>query len=226
MAASATLKVLRAAVRLGEFTQPELAAVSGTSYETVKKVLRAERDDRTVEQLDRTIGGARGRPRVVWRVVDRAAIEARLDASRREAEDIAETLSTPGEVPLMYSPLDAALSAAEDRLVYALMAGDRRDAAGFARDALAEIEPFGDDLKADDGGRSGRRKRNVRIPVGRAEVIRALAACLAGAEAREGQGPSWWEAYDAIHAFDHAPQAALHKVFLTGLVDLVDQRTH
>ena len=72
MAASATLKVLRAAVRLGEFTQPELAAVSGASYETVKKVLRTERDERTVEQLDQTVGGTRGRPRVVWRVVDRA----------------------------------------------------------------------------------------------------------------------------------------------------------
>jgi hypothetical protein len=224
MAASATLKVLRAAIGLGEFTQPELAAISGASYETVKKVLRAERDDRTVEQLDQTIGGAKGRPRVVWRVIDRAAIEARLDAGRREAEDIAETLSTSGEVPPMYSPLDAALSAAEDRLVLALKAGEPGDAASFARDALAELEPFREDLKADDGGRSGRRKRNVGIPVGRAEVVRALAACLAGDDNRGTQGASWWGAYDAIHAFDHAPQAALHKTYLTGLVDLVDHR--
>ena len=221
MAASETLKVLRAAVQLGEFTQPELAVVSGASYEMVKKVLRAERDERTVEQLDRTVGGTKGRPRVMWRVIDRAAIQARLDSSRRDAEGDAEAWSTPGEVPLMYSPLDTALSAAEDRLVFALRARNQEDCAGFARDALAELGPYGDELKADDRGRRQGQKRNLPLPVGRADVTAAMAGYLASAEAR---GPLWRQAFDAIRAFDNAPQAWLHKLFLVALVDMADRR--
>lgn len=220
MAADETLKVLRTAIQLEVFTQPILTMNSEVSYETVKRVLRAEQDRGTVEQLDETVSSAKRQP-PEWRVTDRVAIQARLDSSRDETGGGAETSSTPGEVSIMYSPLEAALSAAEDRLVFALHAGDPGDAAGFAGDALAELEPFREDLKTDDRDRRIGRKRNLPTPVGRADVVYGIAAYLVSTEVR---GPLWGQAFDAVRTFDNAPQAGLHKMFLAALIELADQR--
>jgi hypothetical protein len=231
MAIRETLKVLRAAAQLDEFTQPELAAISGASYEMVKKVLRAERAKGTVVQLDRTASSSPGRPPVLWRVADRAAIERAIDAHRTEAEGVAETLSRPGEVPHVHSSqLDAALAAAEDRLVFALSSDDRSDAAGFARDAVATIEehekelPLDDDTGADQAGPQPKLRRNVPIRLGRARVIRAICEYLMSDEDLGVQGLLWCRAFDAVASFDHARQAGLHKLFMSSLVDLATER--
>ena len=124
----------------------------------------------------------------------------------------------------MHSPhVEAALSAAEDRLVFALNTADGRDAAGFARDALAEIEDYEDELSIDDRGSGDppppQPHRNVPVRVGRAEVIRAMSDYLTSDERLGVQGPLWRRAFDSVGAFDHSRQAGLHKFFLVSLVD-------
>ncbi|HEY6780584.1 MAG TPA: hypothetical protein VI111_06485, partial [Thermoleophilaceae bacterium] len=57
-----TLRVLQVALDLRVFTMPQLASDAGVSYETVKRVLRAEEQGRTVERTGETAARRVGRP--------------------------------------------------------------------------------------------------------------------------------------------------------------------
>jgi hypothetical protein len=221
--AAQTLRVLRHALELERFTAPELATVSGASYETVKKVLRAERDSTIVQTGEKATSGL-GRPAEIWQVSDARAIAVRL-------EDVREQVQKLGAAAERRSDPDALLATAEDNVLFALDAGDDTDSRLSAAQALAALEesqvdwstvPSQEDILPGLPART----RNLSSPVGRGWVLGTLAHYLASDETTGFAGPLWRRAFAALAAVDDPTQDALHKRFLVELVRHADAKVN
>jgi hypothetical protein len=221
-----SLRILRSALDLQEFTKPELAAMSGASYESVKKVLGQERG-RTVDKTGDTVKSPTGRPSDVWHVTDPRGIQARIERSRDGAREIMELANATLREA---TASESALCNAEDLMAFAMSASepdDVQDLACRARDeATRALEgtplervpdiptnvPFG-------------KKRNVPLHEGRAQIIHALSDYMVSDEAQGTHGRLWRRAFGCLASFDSPDQAELHKVFMVGLMNLAHQRT-
>jgi len=220
-----SLRVLRIALELEEFTKPELAALSGVSYETVKKVLGQERG-RTLDKTGDTVKPPTGRPSEVWRVINRDGILHRLGRSRDGAKEIVDLIDNPLRI---LDPTESALANAEDLIIFALNAGEPGDLDDFARRAHGEVtqmfEPRLFDLPTDgDFDPPFAEKRNVPLQLGRAQIVHAYSEYLLSTEAQGTNGPLWRRAFHRLASFDNPEQAALHKLLMSGLVTMAIER--
>jgi hypothetical protein len=207
--AAQTLRVLRCAVELGEFTKTELADQADVSYETVKRVLRNEAGA-TIARTEQTSTGGVGRPATIWAVIDSDAIAERLRLAAQEVEPSAEDRAPT-------RTLDDDLALAEDYVVLALEADIESDARDYARRALAALgdaRPAGEQTPG----------RNLPVREARSLIVVALAEYVLGDETAGVAGESWRRAFSAIEAVDLPEEAAMHKRFLIDLVYLATQR--
>jgi hypothetical protein len=222
--AAQTLRVLRHALELEQFTAPELATVSGASYETVKKVLRTEKDSTIVQTGEKASSGP-GRPAEIWQVSDARAIAVRLEDVRDQVQELGAAASERRTDP------EALLASAEDNILFALHSDDETDSRRNAAQALAALEDSQVDwatVPSEEDILPGlpARTRNLSSPVGRGWVLGTLAHYLASDESTGLAGPLWRRAFAALAAVDDPTQDALHKRFLVELVRHVDARAN
>ncbi len=218
--ATQTLRVLRFALELEAFTMPQLVSCSGVSYETVKRVLRAEEGRLVGRTGDKASRGV-GRPADVWTVIAVAAIEARLEAAQ-------EVLSAAEKQAAVAEPAtagDSYLAHAEDQLAFALRAGDPDDAAAFAAKAIGALEDANiEPAPMEPALGSLRAIRNVPKRQARASIIDAMSKYILSNEAKGLDGPMWRRAFRALATAELPHQVALHRRFMVDLVRLADER--
>jgi hypothetical protein len=217
-----TLRALWHAVELQYFTAPQLAAVSGTSYETVKKVLRTE-DGRTIVRTGKRSTSALGRPADIWEVSDAAAIRERFEGVRDQLEEL-RAIGIAGEAEATEAEVDSdtALATAEDQVLFAFQADDR-DSQRLASEALATLQTarvHWTDLFSFEDILPGFpvQSRNLPSRIARGWVLGTIARYLASDECTGFSGPLWRGAFAAVAAVDDPAQDALHKRFLVELV--------
>ncbi len=157
------LRILAAAAALGEFTVPELAAHTGILPGTVSQVLRRERAGRGLFEQTSLSRPSKGRPAVLWRVRQAAAI---LEELAHEESEVAGLQAETGA--------HAGSEAAHEP------AGQHHRWLGSAEEALAQI--WETDDRADQKMLAGVAVNFLRAADPRAEVTGALT-----------DQPDWWE---------------------------------
>jgi hypothetical protein len=133
------LRILAAAAALGEFTVEELVAFSGANENTVRAVLRRERELFEATGAEPS-GGQGGRPANRYRLIDEERVRAEVHDLERDVVLVAGGGDT-GSPPSAEDDRLAAIVVAEDALLRSLSATDgedRRVLAGTARESLRQ----------------------------------------------------------------------------------------
>lgn len=173
------LTVLAAAVALGEFTAPELAAFTGVNASTVRQVLsREQKRHGFFERIKPRSKPSNGRPATLWRLSDEhrdqvlgeiALEEARVARLRGTVEDGASTrvaLADRLEQAAMF------VTSAEDTIARSYDAADRDERKTLAEIALNLLraanpstpqEDAGDQLSNNEWWERGRDKPKAKL---------------------------------------------------------------